>query len=480
MALLYPITIFSLDTSTPQFSSTPIKLRPFLVQGATTGIPPANPERTSILYKKNKDTPLYSTVPTDYDISQINTKNIIYSDYCAGTTLVDMVDTASPRYEFAFSAIHTNDLATTSEKNTVAHVVSMVFTHNNDIYHIQIPLVTSSSIQPSDVNPLLRCWLDPSSVSKDSFSMNQLFHFKQSVTAEFDRYTFIMNYNQTATEPLAKVTQISKFAGKYTLCLFNTPQYVLKYASLAKNDLPSFNDVFNYVMKERFNLASPRFPLQVSPDVYMLANSSSKYPMPTFYSIPTRELSQLRLSDTKEGFANSCSNGSAGRLLNSVKCYPIDLATQVDANGDIRVDETTAMPIDVTQLEENPLATPISLPNSSTNYKFIIIFAILFTVALLIMIGLVVYTFRSSRPVPATVAAVASVNAINAAVNAARAPAPVPAPVPAPLAARAPAPVPAPAPAPLAARAPAPAPAPARLVANQQGGARYFKGRVNA
>jgi hypothetical protein len=463
MALLYPLHTFSLDTSTPQFSSTPVKLRPFLVQGATTGIPPGNPERTSVFYKKNKDTPLYSTEPTDYDVSHINTKNIIYSDYCAGTTLVDMVDSASPRYEFAFAAIHTNDLNTTSEKNTVANVVSMLFTHNKDVYHIQIPLVVSSSIQPSDVNPLLRSWLDPSTPSKESFSMNQLFHVKQSVTVDFDRYTFTMNYNQSTTDSLVKITGITKFAGKYTLCLFKTPQYVLNYASLAKNDLPTFNDVFNYVMKDTFTIASPRYPLQSSPDIYMLANSSSKYPMPTFYSIPTRELSQLRLEDKTEGFANSCSNGTAGRLLNSVKCYPIDLATQVDANGDIRVDETTAMPIDVKQMEETGMATPIPVQTSSFNYKFMLIIIILFSVALLLMIGVVVYTFRSTRSV------------VSGAVAAAPAVAPVaaaPAVAVAPVAA-------------VAAVAAAAAPPPNNPYRGtvrfaQEGGARYFKGRGNA
>ena len=165
MALLYTLTTFSLDKTLPQFSSPPIKIRPFLIQGATTGIPPGNPDRTNILYTKNKDTPFYSTNPNEYTRRQINTKNLILNDYCPGTTLVDMVEKGSPRYEFAFAAIHTNDLGTTSDANFIQHILSIVFINGVDIYHIQIPLCISSKIQPSDVNPFVRSWLDPSSIS---------------------------------------------------------------------------------------------------------------------------------------------------------------------------------------------------------------------------------------------------------------------------------------------------------------------------
>jgi hypothetical protein len=398
---LLTLPTFSLDTSTPQFSTPSVKLRPFLIQGATTGIPPANPERTNTVYKKNNDTPFYSTTASEYTSTQINTKNIILNDYCQGTTLVDMVDEASPRYEFAFAAFHANDLATTSDKHTIEHVVSLVFRNKAAIYHIQIPLVISSTLQASDVNPFLRCWLDPSVVSKESFSMNQLFLFKQAVTVEFDRFLYNQLYNQSSTPSVEKTTNIAKFVGKYTLCIVKTPQVVLNYPSLAKNDLARFSDVFNYVMAESMHIANPRYPLQQSEDIYMLANSSSKYPSPTFYSIPVRELTQLKLVET-EGFTDSCTaDGTRGRSLQNVKCYPIDLVTQVDANGGIMVDENTAKPIDVRPKLQEMAAGPIApVVPSKINSTILIITIVLFAVGLLILIAAVYFVFRNSTVEP--------------------------------------------------------------------------------
>jgi hypothetical protein len=424
---LLTLPTFSLDTSTPQFSTPSIKMRPFLIQGATTGIPPANPERINTVYTKNNNTPFYSTTASEYTSTQINTKNIILNDYCQGTTLVDMVDEASPRYEFAFAAFHANDLATTSDKHAIQHVVSLVFRNKAAIYHIQIPLVISSTLQPSDVNPLLRCWLDPSVVSKESFSMNQLFLFKQAVTVEFDRFVYNQLYNLSSTPSVEKITNIAKIVGKYTLCIVKTPQFVLNYPSLAKNDLATFSDVFNYVMAEPMHIANPRYPLQRSEDIYMLANSSSKYPSPTFYSIPVRDLTQLKLVET-EGFTDSCTaDGTRGRTLQDVKCYPIDLVTQVDANGGITVDENTAKPIDVRPNLQHMAAGPApAQPPSQFNYTGLIIIILLFIVAFLIIGVSIYFVFRSST-VPPAVAAIAPTAALGsiAALGATAGPPPV-------------------------------------------------------
>lgn len=397
---LVTLTTFSLDTSTPQFTSPPIKVRPFLIQGATTGIPPANPERVNILYTKNKDTPFYSTTPSEYDSEQITTKNIIFPDYCTGTTLVDMVEKESPRYEFSFAAIHENDLTTTSGKNAVKYVLSLVFIKGVDIYHIQIPLIISSVIQPSDVNPFLQCWLDPSVESKESFSINQLLTFKEEGPVEFDRFIYQQKYNQESTASVAKTTGISTFVGKYTLCILKTPHVILNYPSLTKNDLSTFNDAFNYMHYNSMHIANPRYPLERSGDIYMLANSSSKYPTPTFYSIPRQELSKLKLT---EGFSSCDSNSTDTLRLDRVKCYPIDLATQVDGDGSIVIDKVTSKPIDA----RNPatIAVKPTIDAPPFNSTGLIILIVISLVALLLLIIVIYIIFRSSSSGPAAPAA---------------------------------------------------------------------------
>ena len=404
MALL-PLSTFSLDTAIPQFKSPPIKIRPFLIQGATTGIPPANPERVNILYKKNQDTPFYSTTASEYESKQINTKNMIFNDYCSGTTLVDMVDPQAARYEFSFAATHTNDLKTTSDKNDVPYILSLVFINRVDIYHIHIPIVLSSTIQPADVNPFLRSWLDPSTTN-ESFSINQLLQMKGEDSIEFDQFVYQQNYNQASTASVAKVTNIASFAGKYTLCILKTPHVVLNYTSLAKNDLATFNDVFNYMHYKSMNLANPRYPLELSEDIYLLANSSTKYPIATFYSIKSSDAAKVKLT---EGFSDSCA-ATTGKLLDSVKCYPIDLATQIDSNGDVLIDEATAKPIDPRPIARTMNMSPPVLSASPSTFSYVnmfIVFAI-FIIALLVVCLAVYFFFRSPK---ASSAGAAGVNA---------------------------------------------------------------------
>jgi hypothetical protein len=407
MASLITLKTFSLNPATPQFSSPPILLRPFLIQGATTGIPPANPNRKNTVYKNNNNTPLYSTTPGEYDSKQISTHNIILNDNFSGTTLVDMVDSKSLRYEFIFAGFHRNDLAITSDKNQVDYAISIVFMNNKDIYHIEIPVVISSTIQAADVNPFLQAWLDPNYVANGSFSINQLFTFKQTNTVEVDRYVFAMTYNQKSTKVLSQITNINTFTGNYTLCLFKTPHYILRFPILTSNDLVSFNDIFNFVMFDIFKISNPRYPLERGTDIYIVANTPTRYPDATFYRIPSANITKLQMtSSTSEGFSDS-----PARLLNSVKCYPIDLVTQVDNNGDIYIDETTAKPVNVKDItqdtcipsQQSPSSSPSSLLSSvlpfesKINVKNLIIAILVIIVLCLLAFAVVYYIFKNSR-----------------------------------------------------------------------------------
>lgn len=398
-SVVYVLNTFSLDKSTKQFSSTPVQVPPFQIQGATTGITPGTAaDKTATLlthtYTSNKETPLYSTVSAEYDSAQITTKNIIY-DYCSGTTLVDMADgsTTAPRYDFSFAAIHDNDIETTSDAK-VDFILSLVFTKGLDIYHIQIPLLVAS-IQPADVNPFLRSWLDPSFETKDSFSINQLLNYKQTTSVEFDRFVFKINYNQSSTDTLAATTGIAKFVGNYTLCLMKTPQRVLNYAGMTKNDLQSFNRIFNFVMQNSMHIANPRYPLELSKDIYLLAHTGTKYPSPTTYKIASRDLAKLQVS---EGFADSCSTGTTGRMLNDVKCYPIDLVTQVDSNGGIMIDEVTAKPMNVRSLDQttNPVPIVVDTTGGSKNGILFWLTLALFIIVVIIL-GIFLYFFLKSN-----------------------------------------------------------------------------------
>jgi len=420
-----------------------VQVPPFQIQGATTGISPAtaaNKTATLLTHTdtSNKETPLYSTIPSEYVSDQITTKNILY-DYCTGTTLTDIADGSNPApiYEFSFAAIHDNELGTVSDAK-VDYILSLVFTKGIDVYHIQVPLLVSS-IQPADVHPFLRAWLDPSFETKDSFSINQLVNYKDTSTVVLDRFVFKINYNQSSNDSLAKTTGITKFTGNYTLCLVKTPQKVLNYAGMAKNDLQSFNSIFNFVMQNSMHIANPRYPLQLSKDIYLLSNTGTKYPNSTTYKIASRDLAKV----TTEGFADSCSSGTTGRMLNDVKCYPIDLVTQVDTNGGIMIDETTARPIDVRSFDQTTKPQPVVVNTVSGNTSSILFWLTLaLFIVVVVILGIFLYFFLKSKdvvtPAPVDVDVAAAVPApVDVNVAAASPAPPVAAPggaaVPAPL-----------------------------------------------
>jgi len=381
---------FSLEAK-PQFAGAPVAIRPFLIQGSPTGISPANPTRLNTVYTTKTETPTYSTNPAQYTSVIKNTKNIIRNDYCIGTELVDLVDTQTPRYDFAFAGIHTNDLGMTAAQPVVA-VLSIVFSKAKHVYHIQIPLCVGK-----EANPFLRCWMDETE-REPSYSINQLFTFT-TPKVEFDRYTFQMRYNRTSTTIAARNTGIESFLGKYTLCVVKTPQYVLAGEMLERNDFATGNDLFNFAMYDLLGIANPLFPLQLSSDLYMQANIASKYPNPTFYQITTTDITQQ-----KEGFAN--------RLLNDVKCYPIDLATQVDSAGAITIDEDTMKPIDP-RVNKNPINPDVPLvPETTFPFKNLFIVIGIVVGFLLIFAGFAYYILKPTAKPGASLAMVGAAAAI--------------------------------------------------------------------
>jgi len=284
-----------------------------------------------------------------------------------------MADPASPRYTFAFAGIHRNDL-TTKSTAPVRAIASLVFYSGKDVYHIQIPLCIGTP------NPFLRCWMD-STEKESSFSINQLL---SSPKLEFDIYKYTQTYNRTATTISASKTGISPFTGKYILCLMKTPQFVLDGEMLTRNDLPTFTSLFNFAMYDLFGISHPIYPLQLGSDLYMETGIATKHPKATFYRITGTDVSK-----TVEGFEN--------RLLNDVKCYPIDLATQVDSAGAITVDEDTLKPVDVRPQMTIDVAP--SAPSVNINVTTWIIVGVIFVVGLLIILGFLYWALQPKATV---------------------------------------------------------------------------------
>lgn len=383
---------FSLDPNVTQYSSTRITSPPFVIQGSTTSVPPEN-TNTATVYKKINSgtpninpTPSNSTTPSEYTASKLQLNNILLgNDYCQGTTLVDLVDKNTPRYTLAYIAIHANDLKSTAynyqakSNANVTLMCSIVFRNGKDIYHIQIPICGLEKYQLADVNPFLRTWLFTDKQASGSYSVNQLFKFPGTV-GEFDSFTFALNYNQNSPK---------KFVGKYTVCLFKTPHSIPstgKYDPLVTNpSLGTSDAIFNYVMQGPMSITYPSFPLQVSPDRHIAQITPNTFPLSTFYSLPIHFL------------LNTPTPPTTNRKLNSVKCYPIDLVSQVDDTGAIFIDEETSHPVDVRQVTGGPTEqVSIEIPATrSFSYINLIIAICVFILLLLIGICIFIYVFKN-------------------------------------------------------------------------------------
>jgi hypothetical protein len=108
-----------------------------------------------------------------------------------------------------------------------------------------------------------------------------------------------------------------------------------------------------------------------------------------------------------EGFRNQLTEGFNTRKLNNIKCYPIDLASQVDDQGNIVIDEITNKPIDPKEATESAdmdmnvdLEADVSGVNNTTYWIFFGIFIVLL---IGFAVTIMVFTFRGKSvvaPVP--------------------------------------------------------------------------------
>jgi len=94
-------------------------------------------------------------------------------------------------------------------------------------------------------------------------------------------------------------------------------------------------------------------------------------------------------------------------VLTNVKCYPIDLVTQVDKGGNIFIDNNTNKPIDIATVQgagaaaaegntdqNTILNQQAQQANTNSWIRFVIAFAIILLIVVAVIVVLVVFVFR--------------------------------------------------------------------------------------
>ena len=241
-------------------------------------------------------------------------------------------------YILFFSCLHK---AIWSGPTDTAIQLSMVFrSDTHDFYHICIPITVAPDA--SHESPILKSWFSGSPVSPSGLTLNDLLNFRGSEEAvSYSLLEYCLKYNwSSGNEALTKINN-------YAFCVFSTP---LTISQPTQTNCSWFSNARSWTFDAVFNLF-----LRGEIHVYMATNVPDPYLVsaethfgdnvvtqntiqPAFFKVQTILLSGTvytsdQLKPKTRGLAN-------------VKCYPIDLASQVDANGNIYIDRDTNTPID--------------------------------------------------------------------------------------------------------------------------------------
>lgn len=281
-----------------------------------------------------KDTSVWNTYfkQDNYDNKTLSTENII--DNYTNSTLRFKEET----YTLLFIAVHNKIWATPG-----ASQLTLLFraAESKNFFHICIPIVQTDD--NTNESPFLRSWFVGSPINPSGLTVNDILNFRGYEKAvDFSLMEFCLQYNRGGKADYMKHINV------YNFCLFDTPLNISKdsYARckwLSISDKETFDSIFNlYLRSEIYLFVSDdiRDPYLISKEEHFGSDDrvTQNATIPAFFTVETKALSG--------GMYTPDQLKPTVRGLQNVKCYPIDLATQIDDNGNIYIDRTTNKPTD--------------------------------------------------------------------------------------------------------------------------------------
>jgi hypothetical protein len=331
----------------------------------------------------NPQTPKYYN-DSNYHTIPLNTQNIIGPDSFGNTTM--RFD--EKNYTLQFIAVHAPIWKSESKCQ-----LTMFFTSGENFLHVCIPIQLTNS--DTNVNPFLRYWLYDESALPSGFTVNELFNFS-SPKVSFTSLQYCLKYNNnTSMSP-------------YTLLLFKTPLLVnvskckawisnLGSPSYEPSMKKTFDDILNLMLHGTFSYSLRGVPDErlISTESHFSDDRTQNSVNPINYTVKREELFSKK--ESKEGFGNY--------PLQNVKCYPIDVNTQIDDSGQVIIDQDTNKPVDLASINKsayglmNPQLAMNAQHASQENNNWIrswIVFIIIGVVALVAIIVAVIAFFRAT------------------------------------------------------------------------------------
>jgi hypothetical protein len=284
-----------------------------------------------------KDMSVWNTyfAQDNYENKNLSTENII--DNYTNSTLRFKDET----YTLLFIAIHDKIWA---ENVNSSSQLSLLFraADSKNFFHICIPIVQTDD--NTNESPFLRSWFTGSPMNPSGLTLNDVLNFRGYEKAvNFSLMEFCLMYNWNA---LSADYMIHK--NVYNYCLFETPLNISKksYSNctwLSISHKEKFDQIFNlYLRSEIYVFISEniRDPYLISEEEHFGSDyrTVQDATIPAFFTVETKALTG--------GMYTTDQLKPTVRGLQNIKCYPIDLATQIDDNGNIYIDRTTNKPTD--------------------------------------------------------------------------------------------------------------------------------------
>lgn len=239
---------------------------------------------------------------------------------------------------------------------------------NRDFFHICIPV--RQYTKESYKNPFLTSWFNKTAVSPSGLTINDLMNFRGHETAvNFNLMEFCLDYNTSGQGlGIKEKYRRPKITSGYNLCVFETPLYadldkisnILSRAPMPirvegkvndaeqpvlkinKDMILDFNNVFNIFLKDAIPYYTPTSQSIIDYHRFSserhFGTQTQNSITPAFFTVKTSLLSGTAYT------SDQLKDGTRG--LKNVKCYPIDLANQIDDAGNIYIDESNNNPED--------------------------------------------------------------------------------------------------------------------------------------
>ena len=394
---------------------------PFVLNGAPmtnrpSSLPNSGEYRRTANALVNPKTPKYYNVENYYTVN-LNTKNIIGPESFGNTTM--RYD--GENYTLNYMAIHAPIWSSLGSKPQL----SLVFTTAEfKILHLCIPINLTDS--DAEVNPFLRYWFYDESPLPSGFTASEILNFSQP-TVTFATLQYCLKYNN------------SEDVTPYVFCVFkdglninatkapawmsslSTPDKFPAEGSTKSYMRKTSDAIFNLMMHGQFRyfMRDVKDPRLISVEQHFSDDRTQTAINPVNYTVNRELLFKKKTRGSQEGFvsrseafSNPVSQGQIN--LQNVKCYPINLNTQIDDNGSVVIDQTTHKPVDLAAIDSSmyksldPSAAYAANQAAQLNNNTLRYYAILLVVGLIVLcivIALIVYVFSARSIATATEAA---------------------------------------------------------------------------